>query len=241
MSQPERHWRAGVVLALAAITSASACASTDRAPSAGQATTTAPAAPAATAPAITIPAPAAGAASTAASLTPTGFAVTSAAVGADGRLGAQFTCDGTAVSPPLAWRGAPAGTVGFAVVMHHVAAPDDIHWYWLVYDLPATIDHLDEAATPPGKVGTNSVNRRTAYAPPCSQGPGDKTYTLTVYALSEQPSLPEPSKVTRSVLLDAISDRTLASATMNLVYARPSGSATAPPPPGPAPQGGNKR
>ena len=139
---------------------------------------------------------------------------------AGGDLPARYTCDGASLSPPVSWSGAPAGTVAYAVVIHHVAAPDDVHWYWVLYDVPATVDHIDEGVTPPAKVGTNSVNGRSEYTPPCSKGPGRKVYTVTVYALSAPPALPNPRVVNRAVLLAAIADRTLAVASIDVGYAR---------------------
>jgi phosphatidylethanolamine-binding protein (PEBP) family uncharacterized protein len=106
--------------------------------------------------------------------------------------------------------------------MHHVASMTDIHWYLVLYNIPVTVTSLLKNFTGVGTLGTNSVNDRTEYAPPCSKGPGDKTYTYTVYALSAQPQLSVPaSQVTRTVLLEAIQDITLASAELNVVYARP--------------------
>ena len=104
------------------------------------------------------------------------FTLTSPALGADGRLPVDYTCDGASATLPLAWSGAPAGTQAFAVVMHHVAGPADVHWYWVLYTLPASITTLAENVTGLGTLGTNSVNDRTLYSPPCSKGPGDKIY-----------------------------------------------------------------
>ena len=68
--------------------------------------------------------------------------------------------------------------------MHHVPGPGDTHWYWVVYDIPPTTLSVEPGATDIGTFGTNSVNDQQEYAPPCSRGPGEKLYTITVYALS---------------------------------------------------------
>jgi phosphatidylethanolamine-binding protein (PEBP) family uncharacterized protein len=150
-----------------------------------------------------------------------GFALSSPAVAEGGDLPATYTCDGARATLPLAWEGAPAGTQSYAVIMHHVPGPGDTHWYWVLYDLPATTAALPENASGLGTLGTNSVNGRTEYAPPCSKGPGAKTYTYTVYALAAAPQLAVPAdQVDRDALLAAIADRTLASATLNVVYTR---------------------
>jgi gluconolactonase len=152
------------------------------------------------------------------------FALTSPDVSGDGRLPVEYTCDGASSTLPLTWSGAPDGTKSFAVIMHHIAPDNAIHWYWVVYDIPATLTSLAKNIDPTniGILGTNSVNDRNEYAPPCSKGPGDKEYIYTVYALSTQPQISLPaSQVTRAVLLDAIKDITLASSELHVVYARP--------------------
>ena len=44
-----------------------------------------------------------------------GFVVSSTAIGRDGRISSEFTCDGESVSPPIEWKGAPIGTKSFAI------------------------------------------------------------------------------------------------------------------------------
>lgn len=149
-----------------------------------------------------------------------GFTLTSPDLGTDGRLPVEYTCDGASSTLALTWSGAPAGTQSFAVIMHHNAPGNEIHWYWVLYDIPANVTSLAKNSAGIGTLGTNSVNDRNEYAPPCSKGPGDKEYTYTVYALSAQPQI-TTSPVNRAALLDAIKGITLASAEMNVVYARP--------------------
>lgn len=150
------------------------------------------------------------------------FALYSPDLPADGRLPAEYTCDGGASTLALSWNGTPEGTKSYAVVMHHEASATDIHWYLVLYNIPADVTSLPKNFKNIGALGTNSVNDRTEYAPPCSKGPGDKTYIYTVYALSADPHISVlPSQVTRAVLLDAIQNITLASAQLKVVYARP--------------------
>ncbi len=148
------------------------------------------------------------------------FALTSSAMEEGGDLPIYYTCDGQSISPPLTWSGAPEGTVGYAIAMHHVPGPGDTHWYWVIYNIPAEITALTEGETDVGTFGTNSVNDLNQYAPPCSQGPGTKEYTITVYALSAAPDLPDPTVVDRDTLLAAISEITLGSAEINVSYTR---------------------
>ena len=104
--------------------------------------------------------------------------------------------------------------------MHH-EAPDQTKWYWVLYNIPATVQSLPKNVKGVGTLGTNSVNDRTEYAPPHSKGPGPKIYILTVYALSAPPQLTvPPSQVNREILLAAIKDRTLGSAELQVIYTR---------------------
>jgi gluconolactonase len=149
-----------------------------------------------------------------------GFILNSPDLGTDGRLPTEYTCDGASSTLALSWSGAPAGTQSYAVIMHHNAPDNAIHWYWVLYNIPADVTSLARNMAGIGMLGTNSVNDHNEYAPPCSKGPGDKEYIYTVYALSAQPQV-TTSPVNRAALLDAIKDITLASAELHVVYARP--------------------
>jgi phosphatidylethanolamine-binding protein (PEBP) family uncharacterized protein len=153
-------------------------------------------------------------------LGPLDFAVESPAVRA-GVLPAKYTCDGSAATLPLQWRNAPRGTAEFAVVMHHEPGPGDAHWYWVLYHIPATMHALAENSTGVGMLGTNSVNDRTEYAPPCSKGPGPKEYFVTVYALDAAPQFDAPAaEIDRDALLASMSRHVLASAQLAVTYSR---------------------
>ena len=151
----------------------------------------------------------------------TGFSMTSTALGTDSLLPAMYTCDGDGNTLPLSWAGAPSSTAFYALVMYHMG-PDSVHWYWVVYNIPANISGLAENATDIGILGNNSVNGNTEYAPPCSQGPGRKDYVITLYALSSkaEPGV-APANVSRKVLLESIRNITLDSTNLNFWYERP--------------------
>ena len=149
------------------------------------------------------------------------FQVSSPEIKADSLLPIKYTCDGESATLPLEWTGYPDDTRCFVLIMHHEASPEDIHWYWLLYNIPASVNSLEENITGIGILGTNSVNDRLEYAPPCSQGPGIKKYTYTVYALSENVTITvDPSEVDRAALLEAIEGITIASGHMNVYYER---------------------
>ena len=105
-------------------------------------------------------------------------------VAAGAELPTEFTGDGAGISPPLEWSGAPANTRAFAVIMHHLDPAGRTKWYWTLYNIPAEQRALPANAHDIGVLGSNGINRRVGYAPPHSKGPGAKSYTLTLYALS---------------------------------------------------------
>lgn len=149
------------------------------------------------------------------------FVLSSPEVAEGGMLPREYTCDGSSSTLPLRWSGVPAGTQSLAVVMHTVPGPNESHWYWVVYNIQPDVESLAKNVTGVGTLGNNSVNGKTAYSPPCSKGPGAKKYTYTIYALSAPPQFNvSPAQVSRDVLLAAIKDRTIASATLNVYYSR---------------------
>jgi gluconolactonase len=152
-----------------------------------------------------------------------GFTLNSPAIDSSGLLPVEYTCDGISSTLPLTWQGAPAGTKSYALLMDHIASPDDIHWYWVLYNISPNVTNLEKNSTGIGTLGINGVNKKIGYAPPCSKGPGPKTYTYTIFALSSLPqfSVP-PTSVNREELLKAIQSITLDSAELKVTYSRPS-------------------
>jgi Raf kinase inhibitor-like YbhB/YbcL family protein len=149
------------------------------------------------------------------------FSLTSPEISSDSLLPAAYTCDGESATLPLEWSGYPEGTKCFALIMHHEASPQDIHWYWVIYNIPLSVTGFPKNANTMGTLGNNSVNGKTEYAPPCSQGPGPKKYVYTIYALSDSVNLSVPSsEVNREVLLNAIEDLIIGSATLTVIYSR---------------------
>jgi phosphatidylethanolamine-binding protein (PEBP) family uncharacterized protein len=146
--------------------------------------------------------------------------LTSSAFQDGGTLPVVYTCDGDGHSPPLAWTGAPAGTAQFALLMTTLAL-DGLKWNWVLYGIPATAASLAEGAAGVGVAGPSSDGPELRYYPPCSQGPGAKTYTFTLYALSAAPAFGVPAaQVSGPVVTAAIAGITLDSARLGVSYSR---------------------
>ncbi len=152
-----------------------------------------------------------------------GLSLSSEGIGPNGVLDSKYTCDGEAVSPPWSWSGAPFGTRSLALTIHHITPEDEERVHLVLSGIPAESKGLAAGQKTVGTLGANDVNGRAEYAPPCSQGPGEKIYIATLYALSEAPK-PAGSAPTRAELLAAMQGITLGVATLELRYARPDGS-----------------
>jgi uncharacterized protein (TIGR03437 family) len=156
------------------------------------------------------------------------FTLTSTAGVNGGTLPAEYTCDGSGATLPLAWSNAPAGTKEFALLMTTLPGDGTTKWNWVLYGIPASATSLAKDSFLVGTLGIGSDGPGQVYNPPCSQGPGTKLYTYTLYALSASPKLTVPaSQVSGQMITDAISSIMLGSATMNLNATRattPTGS-----------------
>jgi phosphatidylethanolamine-binding protein (PEBP) family uncharacterized protein len=149
--------------------------------------------------------------------------LTSTAFVDGGALPSRYTCDGSAgmlsPSPPLAWTGAPSGTVEFALTISTIAL-DGTKWNWVLFNIPGTASSLAEG-TAVGTAGVSTDGSDLRYYPPCSSGPGEKTYTFTLYALSGTPTFSVPkSQVTGAILSSAISPLVIGSRQLNVTYTR---------------------
>jgi phosphatidylethanolamine-binding protein (PEBP) family uncharacterized protein len=150
------------------------------------------------------------------------FTLTSPAGVDGGTMTADYTCDGTGASPALFWSNAPAGTREFALLMTTLPGDGTTKWNWVLYGIPGTAAGLARSSAGVGTPGIGSDGPVLGYQPPCSQGPGLKIYTFTLYALSASPGLSVPAnQVTGAVLTSALASLTLGSASLNLGYARP--------------------
>jgi len=148
------------------------------------------------------------------------FLLTSPEVTDGGNLPVDYTGDGAGSTLPLAWKGAPAGTQSFALIMDHLAPGNVMKSYWVVWDIPPTVTSLAKNVKDVGKIGI-SFKGQLGYEPPHSQGPGPKTYVLTVYALSAPVQITQqPREVTREILLEAMTGKVLATSSLHVVSTR---------------------
>ncbi len=143
--------------------------------------------------------------------------LTSSSVNKEGSLHVDCTCDGKGESPAIAWTNVPKEAKSLAISLWHTA-PDQEKSYWVVYNIPTSATGLKQNQKDLGKLGFND-RRKAAFDPMCSQGPGVKTYHITVFALSEELKL-SPQQATHKGLLDAARNCTVAETTLDFSYER---------------------
>lgn len=117
--------------------------------------------------------------------------LTSPAFPDGGDIPAKNTCQGSDISPPLAWHGLPEGTKSLVLIVDDPDAPDPkapkMTWvHWVVFNLPPDISSLPEDADASGypagtEVGLNDW-KRAAYGGPCPPI-GRHRYFHKLYAL----------------------------------------------------------
>jgi phosphatidylethanolamine-binding protein (PEBP) family uncharacterized protein len=144
-----------------------------------------------------------------------GFLLTCSGLDARGLLDRRYTCDGEGLSPPFAWSGLPAGTKRLALTMQHNPPDGGERVYLVLTDIPVETKGLEAGQRTVGRFGLNSIHRAAAYEPPCSKGPGEKEYVVTLFALSAAPALPS-GEFTRAELLDAMKGITLGTTSLTL-------------------------
>ena len=142
--------------------------------------------------------------------------LTSSSFEADSAIPAKYTCDGTNVSPALAWTEPPAGTQSFALVVDDPDTPKKTAIHWLIYDLPAATRALPEGVPTKTKLPDGSRQGKNdpgkiGYTGPCPErGGAAHHYFFKLYALDYQTGL--KPKATAAELEKAIKSHILAEA-----------------------------
>ncbi|HEY8052340.1 MAG: YbhB/YbcL family Raf kinase inhibitor-like protein [Steroidobacterales bacterium] len=139
----------------------------------------------------------------------------------------SFGCTGGNISPALRWRGAPAGTRSFALLMHDPDAPTGSGWWhWIVYNIPATATSLAAGAGDPQKqlLPQGALQGRTdfgapGYGGPCPPPGKPHHYHLRLYALKVE-RLEVPADATAAYIGFNVRAQALGEAELMGVYGR---------------------
>ncbi len=140
-----------------------------------------------------------------------------------------FGCTGDNVAPQLSWNNPPAGTKGFAILVHDPDAPTGGSgwWHWVVINLPASMRSLETGGLSPTTLAAAPGIRQiktdygmTSYGGPCPPV-GDKPhrYVFTIYALKVTP-LESPEGATAALVGYLVNGNSLAKASFTALYGR---------------------
>jgi len=114
--------------------------------------------------------------------------VTSSAFASGAGIPKAYTCKGNDISPALAWSGAPAHAVSFAVIMDDPDAPAGTWVHWVAWNIPASAHSLSQDVpkrdqlSDGGRQGRNSFGK-VGYNGPCPPAGQTHRYFFRVYAL----------------------------------------------------------
>jgi Raf kinase inhibitor-like YbhB/YbcL family protein len=98
----------------------------------------------------------------------------------------QYTVQATNISPPLAWRNIPKGTISLALVCADPDAPNGNWIHWVLFNIPSTFDYIEEGEgnlASQVRVGKNSQGNLTYYGP--NPPSGMHHYHFKLYALDK--------------------------------------------------------
>jgi Raf kinase inhibitor-like YbhB/YbcL family protein len=152
------------------------------------------------------------------------FVLTSPAFANNGKIPAQYTCDGVDISPPLSWSDAPQGTRSLALIVDDPDAPDPkapkVIWvHWVIYNIPADVTSLPEDAArhglPAGAQQGLNDSKRVGYNGPCPPI-GRHRYFHKLYALDTV--LQDLGHPTKAQLVSAMQGHVLAEAQLVGTY-----------------------
>lgn len=156
--------------------------------------------------------------------------LTSSAFAPNTDIPTLYTCEGSDLSPPLAWTGVPPGTRSLALIVDDPDAPDPaapkMTWvHWVLYNLPPatpglTADMVTERLPAGTREGLNDW-QRTGYGGPCPPI-GRHRYVHKLYALDVR--LPVLWTATKATLEEAMQGHILAQCELVGYYRKAVGS-----------------
>jgi Raf kinase inhibitor-like YbhB/YbcL family protein len=140
-----------------------------------------------------------------------------------------YSPDGRNDSPPLRWRGVPAGTRQLAVLCVDHGAGNPPPWvHWIVYNIPASASGLPQGlpfdASDPMPAGLERARQGNngwglaMYRGPAPPAGTVHEYEFTVLALDAELDL--PAGLTRAELLDALEGHVIGRGALVATYTR---------------------
>lgn len=142
--------------------------------------------------------------------------ISSAAFANNGKIPKKYTCDGTAVSPPLKISSVPKNTKSLALILDDPDAPKGTFTHWIIWGISPKKTQIVEGEKKGFVDGTNGVGKQ-GYFGPCPPS-GVHRYVFKLFALDSQIDISTKSK--KQELVAAMQNHIIQTATLVGKYSR---------------------
>lgn len=106
-----------------------------------------------------------------------------------------YTCLGPNINPPMQFEDVPVGAESFVLIIEDVDATPKAWTHWMVFNIPAVTQNVEEGKVPIGGVEGLCNNHTFGYEGPCPRYfQGTHHYWFRVYALDTMLDLPAASE-----------------------------------------------
>jgi Raf kinase inhibitor-like YbhB/YbcL family protein len=149
--------------------------------------------------------------------------VTSSAFTQGQEIPRKYTGDGDDLSPQLAWSAPPTAVASVALICDDPDAPRGTWVHWVLFNLPAKQQSLDEGAPATEALDNGALQGKNdfgniGYGGPAPPPGHPHRYFFKVYALDVKLSL--PAGATKSQVVDAMKGHILAEGQLMGTYKR---------------------
>jgi len=132
------------------------------------------------------------------------------------KIPVKYTAQGNDVNPPLEISGVPSGTKNLVLIVDDPDAPAGNWVHWIVFNIPVSVNKIEEGSVPPGIVGVNSWGRNYYGGP--NPPSGTHRYFFKVYAIDVELDLDESAD--KAEVLNAIEGHILDKGKLMGVYSK---------------------
>jgi len=122
------------------------------------------------------------------------FTMSSPAFSPGAAIPKPYTCQGTDISPALAWSDHPAQTASFALILDDPDAPVGTWVHWVIWNIPASAHQLAENVAKHDRLDIGAMQgsndfRKIGYNGPCPPPGKTHRYFFRLYALDAKLNL----------------------------------------------------
>lgn len=104
----------------------------------------------------------------------------------------KYTCKGQGINPPLVFSDISNQSKSLALIVHDPDAPVGDFVHWLVWNIPANVNKIEEGTVPKNFIQGINGFKKIGYGYPCPPS-GTHRYMFELYSLDIGINLPEGS------------------------------------------------